>query len=102
MKQKDDEKGIIVEALLDSKVTGLIMSLEFTRKNKFKKKLNRLIYIRNMNGIFNHRELIKHTVEVELLYKGYKERIEIDVIEEQKWSVILEISWLVYHNPEID
>ena len=28
--------------------------------------------------------------------------MEIDVIGGQKWSVILEILWLAYHNPEID
>ena len=39
------------------------MSSEFTRKNKFrKKKLNRLIYIRNVDDTFNHEELIEHTV----------------------------------------
>ena len=27
--------------------------------------------------------------------------MEIDVIGEQKWSVILEIPWLTHHNPEI-
>jgi len=45
LKQEDDEKVIIVKALLDSRVTGLVMSLEFARKNKFrKKKLDRIIY----------------------------------------------------------
>jgi len=92
LKQKDDKEGIVVEALLDSGVTGLVMSLEFARKNKFKKKkLDRPIYIRNMDSIFNHEELIKYTVEVELYYREYKKRAEIDVIVGQKWSVILEI-----------
>jgi len=45
LKQKYDEEGIIVEVLLDSEVIGLVMSLEFVEKNKFKKKkLDRLIY----------------------------------------------------------
>ena len=57
------------------------MSLEFARKNKFrKKKLDRLIYVRNMKSIFNHKEPIEHMVEVELFYKEHKERTEIDVI----------------------
>ena len=72
----------MVEALLDSGMTELVISLEFARKNKFKKKkLDRPIYMRNMNGIFNHEELIEHIVEVELFYKGHKERIKIDVIK---------------------
>ena len=59
--------------VLDSRTIGLVISLEFTRKNQFrKKKLDRPIYVRNLNGIFNHEKLIKHTVEVELFYKGHK------------------------------
>ncbi len=65
LKQEDDEKRIIVEALLNSRATGLVMSLEFARKNKFKKKkLKRSIYMRNIDSISNHKELIEHTVEV--------------------------------------
>ena len=92
-----------MEALVDSRVTGLVMSSEFTRKNKFrKKKLNRLIYMRNVNGIFNYEGLIKHMVEVELFYKEHKERMEIDMIGRQKWSIILEMLWLACYNIEID
>ena len=60
------------------------------------------LYIRNVDGIFNKKELIKHTVEVNIYYQGYKERTEIDVIREQKWNVILGMLWLAYHNPEIN
>jgi len=82
LKQKKYKEEIVVEALLDSGMTELVISLEFARKNKFKKKkLDRPIYMRNMNGIFNHEELIEHIVEVELFYKGHKERIKIDVIK---------------------
>jgi len=41
-------------------------------------------------------------VEVNVYYKGYVERTEIDVIGRQKWGVILEMPWLEYHNLEID
>jgi len=64
-------------------VTGLVISSEFTKKNKFKKKkLDRLIYVRNMDSIFNHEELIEHTVEVELFYRRHKKRTKMDVIGE--------------------
>jgi len=57
------------------------MSLEFVKKNKLKKKkLNRLIYMRNMDSTFNHKELIKYTVKVELFHRGYKKRTKIDMI----------------------
>jgi len=89
--------------LLDSAATELVMSLEFVRKNKFKKKkLERPIYVKNVDGIFNHEKSIKHTVEVELFYREHKERTEIDVIREQKWNVILGMPWLAHHNPEIN
>ena len=42
------------------------------------------------------------TVEVEIFFKGHKERTSIDVIRGQKWSIILDMPWLAYHNPEID
>ena len=103
LKQKDNEEWIVVEALLDSGATELVMSLEFVRKNKFKKKkLKRLIYIRNVDSTFNYEGPIEYMVEVELLYRGHKNKTEIDVIEGQKWSVILEMSWLTYYNSEID
>jgi len=67
LKLKDNEEGIVVEVLLDSRITGLVISLEFARKNKFrKKKLDRLIYVRNVNGIFNHEGPIEHTMEMDV------------------------------------
>ena len=55
--------------LLDSRVTGLVISLEFSRKQWFKlKKIERPIYIRNMNGFFNKEVPIEHIVEVDIYY----------------------------------
>ena len=66
------------------------MSSEFARKQGFKlKKINRPIYVRNVDGSFNQEGLIEHTVEVNIYYQEYRERIEIDMIRGQKWSVIL-------------
>jgi len=77
----DIQEGVIVEALLDSGATGLVMSSEFIRKQGFKlKKMERPIYIRNADGTFNKEEPIENTVEVNIYYQGHKERIEIDVI----------------------
>jgi len=97
------QKGVTVEVLLDSSVIELVISSEFARKQAFKlNKIERLIYIRNVNGFFNKKRLIEYIVEVNIYYQRYKERMEINVIREQKWSMILEILWLAYHNPEID
>ena len=85
LKQKEEEEGVVTEALLDSSVIGLVMSEEFTRKNKFKRiKLERLVYIRNVDGTLNYAGLIVDTVEVEIFFKGYKKRTSIDVIGGQK------------------
>jgi len=99
----DMQEGITVEALLDSGVTGLVMSSEFAKKQGFKlKKLERPMNIRNVDGSLNKEGLIENTVEVNIYYQGHKERMEIDVIGGQKWTVILEMLWLACHNPEID
>ena len=42
----DIQEGVMMEALLDSKAIGLVMSSKFTRKQEFKlKKIERPIYI---------------------------------------------------------
>jgi len=97
------QEGITVEALLDSGAMRLVMSLEFMKKQRFKlKKIERPIYIRNMDSLLNKEELIEHTVEMNIYYQGHRERMKIDVIGKQKWSVILGMLWLVHHNPKID
>jgi len=99
----DMQEGIIMEALLNSKATGLVMSSEFARKQGFKlKKLERLMNVRNVDRSLNKEGPIKHMVEVNIYYQGHRERMEIDVIGGQKWTVILGILWLACHNPEID
>jgi len=81
----DTQEGIMVEALLDSSAMGLVMSSEFARKQGFKlKKLDRPMYVRNMNSSLNKEEPIEHIVEVNIYYQGHRERTEIDVIGGQK------------------
>ena len=79
----DMQEGVTVEALLDSGATGLVMSLEFIRKQRFKfKKIENPIYVRNVNGTLNKKEPIENTVEVNIYYQGHIERTEIDMIRE--------------------
>ena len=81
----------------------MVMSSEFTRKQGFKlKKIERLIYVRNVDGTFNKKRPIKNTVEINIYYQRHRERMEMNVIGEQKWNVILRMLWLACHNPEID
>ena len=103
LKRIDTQEGVMAEVLLDSGATRLVMSSEFARKQGFKlKKLERLMLVRNVDGSFNKEGLIENTVKVNIYYQGHRERMEIDVIREQKWTVILGMPWLARHNPEID
>jgi len=84
------QEGVTVETLLDSGAMELVMSSEFAKKQGFKlKRLERPINIRNVDGLLNKEESIEHIVEVNIYYQGHRERMEIDVIGGQKWTVIL-------------
>ena len=79
------QEGITVEGLLDNGVIGLVISLEFVRRQRFKlKKIERPVYVRNMNRTLNKKGPIENTVEVNIYYQDYKEKTEIDVIRGQK------------------
>ena len=79
LKRIDMQKEIIVKTLLDSGVAGLVGKQEFKLK-----KIERPIYMRNVDGMFNKEGLIQNTVEINIFYKKYRERTEIDFISSQK------------------
>ena len=63
----------MMETLLDSRTTGLVMSSEFVRKIKFKlKKIERPIYVRNVNGTFNKERLIEYKYIVHVYFRVIK------------------------------
>jgi len=64
----DMQKEVTMEVLLDSSAIELVISSEFTRKQgfKLKKKIEKPIYMRNVNDSFNKERLIEHTVEVNI------------------------------------
>jgi len=73
----------MVETLLDSGATVLVIILEFAKKQRFiLKKIKRPIYIRNVGGMLNKKGLIENTVKDDIYYQGYKERAEINIIRE--------------------
>jgi len=78
----------VTEALLDNGAIGLVMSEEYAKKYRFRRiKLERLIYMRNVNRTLNYTEPMVNTVEVEIFFKRHKERTLIDVIGGQKWEL---------------
>ena len=60
------------------------------------------MYVRNVDSLLNKEGLIKYMMEVNIYYQGHRESMEIDIIEGQKWTVILGMPWLACHNPKID
>jgi len=81
----DIQKEVTVKALLDSGATGLVMSLEFAKKQEFKlKKIERPIYIRNINGFLNKKRLIEHKVDINIYYQEHREKTVFDIIGSQK------------------
>ena len=63
------QEWITVETLLDNGTMELVISSEFAKRQGFKlKKIEKPIYVRNVDGILNKEELIKNTVEVNIYY----------------------------------
>ena len=58
--------------------------------------------MRNVDGFFSKERPIKHIMEINIYYQRHRERIEIDVIEKQKWSIILDILWFACYDLKID
>ena len=84
LKQEEEKEGIVTKTLLDNGATELVMSDEFARKYKFRRtKLERLIYVRNVDRTLNYVGLIIDTMKVEIYFKGHK-RMLIYVIGNQK------------------
>ena len=73
LKQKEEKEEIVVEALLDNGATELVMSEKFSKKYRFRRtKLERLIYVRNINSMLNYAGPIVDTVEVKIFLKDIK------------------------------
>jgi len=53
------------------------------------------MHVRNIDGSLNKEGPIEHTVEINIYYQGHRKGTEINVIGEQKWTVILGMPWLV-------
>ena len=69
------QERVMTETLLDSSTMGLVMSLKFAKKQRFElKKIERLIYIRNIDRTFNKERLIENIVEVNSYYQEHTEK----------------------------
>jgi len=72
----DMYEGITVKVLLDSGATGMFMDRKIAAKYRFRlQKLERLVVVRNIDGINNSTEAIIYQVEANVYYKNHIERI---------------------------
>ena len=103
LEKLENYKGVAVKVLLDSGATGLFMDIAFAKEKGFKiEKLKNLLLVRNMDGTANVGGAIMYQVECNIFFKGYIERVRMDVCNLGKTEVILGMLWLAAHNPEID
>jgi len=103
LEKLESHEGIVVKALLDSGATGLFIDTTFAREKGFKiEKLKNPLLVRNVDGTVNVGGAIMHQVECNMFFKGHMERARMDICNLGKTKVILEMPWLVAHNPEID
>jgi len=99
----DMHEGVTVKTLLDSDATRMFIDKRMAARHRFKlQKLERPIIVRNVNGTNNSGGTITHQVECNVYYKGYVERMRMDVYNLEKTEVILGMLWLATHNPEIN
>ena len=85
LKQKEEEEGVVIEALLDSGAMRLVISKEYARRNKFRRtKLERPVYVRNVDSMLNYVGPIVDIVEVEIFFKEHKEGTSINIIGGQR------------------
>jgi len=99
----DTHKGITVKALLDSGTIRMFIDRKTAARHRFKlQKLDRPVAVRNIDGMNNSVEAITHQVEVNVYYKGYVERMKMEVCNLGRTEVILGMPWLQAHNPEIN
>ena len=55
--------------MLNSSAMKLVMSLKFSRKQRFKlKKIEKPIYIKNLDSSFNKEKPIEYIIEVNIYY----------------------------------
>ena len=99
----ENYKRVVVKVLLNSGTTGLFINTQFVKRKGFNlERLKTLLWIRNMNEIVNVGGAIIYQIECNMFFKGYIERVRIDIYNLEKTEVILDMLWLAVHNPEID
>jgi hypothetical protein len=92
-----------IRALVDCGATGLLIDWEYAKSNRLPtRKLSRPIPVFNVDGTANEAGSISEVVELIIQYDGHSERALFLVTSLGRQNMILDITWLREHNPEID
>ena len=103
LEKLENHEGIAVKVLLDSGATGLFMGMTFAREKGFRiEKIKNPLLVKNVDRTVNIGEAITYQVKCNMFFKGYVERVRMDMCNLGKMEVILGIPWLAAYNPEID
>src|SRR3981189_782880 len=90
-------------ALVDCGATGLFVDTEYVRLNNIPtRRLTTPIPVYNVDGTANEAGAITEIADVILRYKGHAEQTQLAVTSLGKQTMILGLTWLREHNPEID
>ena len=88
--------------MLDCGASDSFIDQEFVKKNNIKtKKLANPAVIRNADGTANNAGRVTEKVETRMRYKGHVEVMIFYVTNLGNVDVILGLTWLKKHNPEI-
>ena len=103
LEKLENYEGVVVKVLLNSSTTGLFIDTQFVKRKGFNlERLKTLLLVRNMDRTVNVGGAITYQVECNMFFKGYIERVRMDICNLGKTEVILDMPWLATHNPEID
>src|SRR5467141_3473802 len=103
LKMTDTMEEASTEAMVDTGATGDFVDQDFVNQAKLPtRKLSQPIPIYNVDGTLNEAGSIREVVDMIMTYDGHSERILLAITRLGKQSMILGMTWLNKHNPEID
>jgi hypothetical protein len=103
LKTTDTLQEVNSEAMVDSGATGDFIDEDFVEQAKLPtRRLSAPVPVYNVDGSLNEAGSIDKVVDVLMTYGRHSERILLAVTKLGKQSMILGMTWLGKHNPEID
>ena len=103
LKTMDTLEEVNSKAMVDSSATGDFIDEEFVERAKLPTcHLSVPVPVYNVDGSLNEAGSIDRVVDILMTYERHLERILLAITKLGKQSLILGMTWLGKHNPEID